>query len=82
MNVFQAQLIAQSIGQAFQVAYMEFLKANGIEDPSLMKEIDYQEVLNQQEIYGEELNLFSNKERQKEVHALKNPPPHPYYSKT
>ncbi|XP_052702111.1 uncharacterized protein LOC128178794 isoform X11 [Crassostrea angulata] len=63
----EAQLIAQSIGQAFQVAYMEFLKANGIEDPSLMKEIDYQEVLNQQEIYGEELNLFSNKERQKEV---------------
>ena len=68
INVFQAQLIAQSIGQAFQVAYMEFLKANGIEDPSLMKEIDYQEVLNQQEIYGEELNLFSNKERQKEVY--------------
>lgn len=69
-NTFQAQLIAQSIGQAFQVAYMEFLKANGIEDPSLMKEIDYQEVLNQQEIYGEELNLFSNKERQKEVQIL------------
>ena len=65
--VLQAQLIAQSIGQAFQVAYMEFLKANGIEDPSLMKEIDYQEVLNQQEIYGEELNLFSNKDLHKEV---------------
>ncbi len=65
--IFQAQLIAQSIGQAFQVAYMEFLKANGIEDPGLMKEIDYQEVLNQQEIFGEELFLFSNKEMQKEV---------------
>lgn len=64
---FQAQLIAQSIGQAFQVAYMEFLKANGIEDPGLMKEIDYQEVLNQQQIYGEELTMFSNKENQKEV---------------
>lgn len=49
---------------------MEFLKANGIEDPTLMKEIDYQEVLNQQEIYGEELNLFSNKERQKEVREV------------
>jgi hypothetical protein len=71
MNIFlsslQAQLIAQSIGQAFQVAYMEFLKANGIEDPGLMKEVDYQEVLNQQEIFGEELYLFSNKEMQKEV---------------
>ena len=66
---WQAQLIAQSIGQAFQVAYMEFLKANGIEDPGLMKEIDYQEVLNQQEIFGEELHLFSNKEMQKEVSA-------------
>ena len=64
---FQAQLIAQSIGQAFQVAYMEFLKANGIEDPGMMKEMDYQEVLNQQEIYGEELYMFSNKEMQKEV---------------
>ncbi|XP_021362186.1 uncharacterized protein LOC110456002 isoform X2 [Mizuhopecten yessoensis] len=63
----EAQLIAQSIGQAFQVAYMEFLKANGIEDAGLMKEIDYQDVLNQQEIYGEELNLFSNKEKHKEV---------------
>ena len=46
---------------------MEFLKANGIDDPSLIKEIDYQEVLNQQEIYGEELYLFSNKDMQKEV---------------
>jgi hypothetical protein len=32
-----------------------------------MKEIDYQDVLNQQEIYGEELNLFANKEKHKEV---------------
>ncbi|XP_052793894.1 amyloid-beta A4 precursor protein-binding family A member 2-like isoform X3 [Mya arenaria] len=63
----EAQLIAQSIGQAFQVAYMEFLKANGIEDQGLLKEIDYQEVLNQQQIYGEELSMFSNKENQKEV---------------
>jgi len=65
--VFQAQLIAQSIGQAFQVAYMEFLKANGIEDTGLLKEIDYQEVLNQQQIHGEELSMFSNKDNQKEV---------------
>ncbi|XP_050400157.1 serine/threonine-protein kinase pakD isoform X5 [Patella vulgata] len=63
----EAQLIAQSIGQAFQVAYMEFLKANGIEDPGLLKEMDYQDVLNQQEIYGEELNLFANKDHHKEV---------------
>ena len=60
-------MIAQSISQAFQVAYMEFLKANGINDPSLMKEMDYQDVLSQQAIFGEELFLFSNKDMQKEV---------------
>jgi hypothetical protein len=49
------------------VAYMEFLKANGINDPDLMKEMDYQDVLSQQAIFGEELFLFSNKEMQKEV---------------
>ena len=64
---FKAQSIAHSIGQAFQVAYVEFLKANGIDDPSFTRDIDYQEVLNQQEIGSEELNRFSKKECQKEV---------------
>jgi len=63
----EAQFIAQSIGQAFQVAYMEFLKANGIEDHSFVKEMDYQEVLNSQEIFGDELAMFAKKELQKEV---------------
>ena len=64
---FKAQSIAHSIGQAFQVAYVEFLKANGIDDPSFTRDIDYQEVLNQQEIGSEELDRFSKKECQKEV---------------
>lgn len=63
----KAQFIAQSIGQAFQVAYMEFLKANGIEDQSFVREMDYQEVLNSQEIFGDELQMFAKKELQKEV---------------
>ncbi|XP_076338705.1 protein lin-10-like [Tachypleus tridentatus] len=63
----EAQFIAQSIGQAFQVAYMEFLKANGIEDSSFVKEMDYQEVLNSQEIFGNELEMFAKKEKQKEL---------------
>jgi hypothetical protein len=63
----EAQVVAQSIGQAFQVAYMEYLKANGIEDMSIMKDLDYQEVLNQQEIMGNELIMFAKKECQKEV---------------
>ncbi|PAA54623.1 hypothetical protein BOX15_Mlig024704g1 [Macrostomum lignano] len=64
----EAQLVAQSIGQAFQVAYMEFLRANGIEDPGYqLRDMDYQDVLNQQDIIGEELALFSRSETQKEV---------------
>ena len=49
------------------MAYVEFLKANGIEDHSFVKEMDYQEVLNSQEIFGNELALFAKKELQKEV---------------
>jgi hypothetical protein len=46
---------------------VEFLKANGIDDPSFTRDIDYQEVLNQQEVGSEELDRFSKKECQKEV---------------
>lgn len=46
---------------------MEYLKANGIEDVSIMKDLDYQEVLNQQEIMGDELQMFAKKECQKEA---------------
>ncbi|UJR08333.1 hypothetical protein I4U23_012604 [Adineta vaga] len=72
----EAQSIAHSIGQAFQVAYVEFLKANGIDDPSFTRDIDYQEVLDQQEIAIEELDRFSKKECQKEaiVTKTKNEP--------
>lgn len=49
---------------------MEFLKANGIEDHSFVKEMDYQEVLNSQEIFGDELQMFAKKEMQKEVGIL------------
>ncbi|CAF1136782.1 unnamed protein product [Adineta steineri] len=67
----EAQSIAHSIGQAFQVAYVEFLKANGIDDPSFTRDIDYQEVLDQQEIAVEELDRFAKKECQKEAIVTK-----------
>ncbi|KRX23217.1 Protein lin-10 [Trichinella nelsoni] len=63
----EAQFIAQSIGQAFQVAYMEFLRSRGIDDPNYVKELDYQQVLNSQEIYCDELEMFSNRETQKDI---------------
>ena len=50
---------------------MEFLKANGIEDHSFVKEMDYQEVLNSQEIFGDELAMFAKKELQKEVNSVR-----------
>jgi hypothetical protein len=43
------------------------VQANGIEDHSFVKEMDYQEVLNSQEIFGDELAMFAKKELQKEV---------------
>ena len=66
--ISQAHLIAQSIGQAFQVAYMEFLKANGIDDPNLhMKDTSYEDILEQQEIMNDELETFTRKDKQKDV---------------
>ena len=67
----EAQDIARAIGQAFQVAYREFLKANGIEDHSFLKEVDYQEVLASQEIFNDELTLFSSDDKQREVVVVK-----------
>ncbi|CAF3966934.1 unnamed protein product [Rotaria sp. Silwood2] len=67
----EAQSIAHSIGQAFQVAYVEFLKANGIDDPNFTCDINYQEVLDQQEIDVEELDRFAKKECQKEAIVTK-----------
>lgn len=77
----EALLIAQTIGQAFQVAYSEFLRVNGIatpaddaladgdRDPTL--DTDYQAVLNSQAIAGDELEVFTHKERQKEITVAK-----------
>jgi hypothetical protein len=54
------------------------VQANGIEDHSFVKEMDYQEVLNSQEIFGDELAMFAKKELQKEVGRLTTGLPDPY----
>ncbi|XP_051976032.1 amyloid-beta A4 precursor protein-binding family A member 2-like [Xyrauchen texanus] len=61
-----AQLIAQSIGQAFSMAYQEFLRANGI-NPKDLSQKDYSDILNTQEMYNDDLVHFSNSENCKEV---------------
>lgn len=62
----QAQLIAQSIGQAFSVAYQEFLRANGI-NPEDLSQKEYSDLLNTQDMYNDDLVHFSKSENCKDV---------------
>ncbi|XP_054625922.1 amyloid-beta A4 precursor protein-binding family A member 2 isoform X3 [Dunckerocampus dactyliophorus] len=64
-----AQLIAQSIGQAFSVAYQEFLRANGI-NPEDLSQKEYSDIINTQEMYNDDLIHFSNSENCKEICSL------------
>ncbi|KAL3314638.1 hypothetical protein Ciccas_006743 [Cichlidogyrus casuarinus] len=65
----KAQAVAHAIGEAFNIAYHEYLEARGLTDPRLTDSgpLDYQEVLNQQEVFGDELEMFSDREKQKEI---------------
>ncbi|TNN00184.1 hypothetical protein fugu_011430 [Takifugu bimaculatus] len=65
-----AQLIAQSIGQAFSVAYREFLRANGI-NPTELSQKQYSDIINSQEMYHDDLVHFSNSDNCKEVYVEK-----------
>ncbi|KAG7468028.1 hypothetical protein MATL_G00138390 [Megalops atlanticus] len=65
-----AQLIAQSIGQAFSVAYQEFLRANGI-NPEDLSQKEYSDIINTQEMYNDDLIHFSNSENCKELQLEK-----------
>ncbi|XP_060924678.1 amyloid-beta A4 precursor protein-binding family A member 2 isoform X1 [Limanda limanda] len=66
-----AQLIAQSIGQAFSVAYQEFLRANGI-NPEDLSQKEYSDIINTQEMYNDDLIHFSNSENCKELQLEKS----------
>ncbi|XP_062819076.1 amyloid-beta A4 precursor protein-binding family A member 2 isoform X1 [Anolis carolinensis] len=66
-----AQLIAQSIGQAFSVAYQEFLRANGI-NPEDLSQKEYSDIINTQEMYNDDLIHFSNSENCKELQVAKH----------
>ncbi|XP_047238096.1 amyloid-beta A4 precursor protein-binding family A member 1-like isoform X2 [Girardinichthys multiradiatus] len=61
-----AQMIAQSIGQAFSVAYQEFLRANGI-NPEDLTQTEYSDLLSTQDMYNEDLVHFSRSENCKDV---------------
>uniref|UniRef100_A0A8C1WGR2 Amyloid beta (A4) precursor protein-binding, family A, member 1a n=1 Tax=Cyprinus carpio TaxID=7962 RepID=A0A8C1WGR2_CYPCA len=65
-----AQLIAQSIGQAFSVAYQEFLRANGI-NPEDLSQKEYSDLLNTQDMYNDDLIHFSKSENCIDVYIEK-----------
>ncbi|KAJ7988432.1 hypothetical protein DPEC_G00323490 [Dallia pectoralis] len=65
-----AQLIAQSIGQAFSVAYQEFLRSNGI-DPEDLSQREYSDLLNTQDMYNDDLIHFSKSENCRDVYIEK-----------
>uniref|UniRef100_A0A674CHV7 Amyloid-beta A4 precursor protein-binding family A member 1-like n=1 Tax=Salmo trutta TaxID=8032 RepID=A0A674CHV7_SALTR len=65
-----AQLIAQSIGQAFSVAYQEFLRASGI-DPEDLSQREYSDLLNTQDMYNDDLIHFSKSENCRDVYIEK-----------
>ncbi|KAI1904929.1 hypothetical protein AGOR_G00010740 [Albula goreensis] len=65
-----AQLIAQSIGQAFSVAYQEFLRANGI-NPEDLSQREYSDLLSTQDMYNDDLIHFSKSENCKDIHIEK-----------
>ncbi|XP_030074851.1 amyloid-beta A4 precursor protein-binding family A member 3 [Microcaecilia unicolor] len=68
-HVFQstdAQMIAQAIGQAFGVAYQQFLQSSGI-DPSKLLPSQYSNILEQEQLYNADLDHFSKQENCKDV---------------
>uniref|UniRef100_A0A3Q3KXX1 Amyloid beta (A4) precursor protein-binding, family A, member 1b n=1 Tax=Mastacembelus armatus TaxID=205130 RepID=A0A3Q3KXX1_9TELE len=65
-----AQLIAQSIGQSFSVAYQEFLRANGI-NPEDLSQREYSDLLNTQDMYNDDLIHFSKSENCRDVYIEK-----------
>ncbi|CDQ60231.1 unnamed protein product [Oncorhynchus mykiss] len=71
-NSDDAQVIAQAIGQAFGVAYQQFLHANGIK-ASELKPSEYSDYLGTQELYNGDLVHFSDSDNIREVSISKAP---------
>ncbi|XP_048832638.1 amyloid-beta A4 precursor protein-binding family A member 3 [Brienomyrus brachyistius] len=67
-----AQVIAQAMGQAFGVAYQQFLQANGIKASDL-RPGEYSDYLGTHELYNGDLVHFSRSENMREVCISKAP---------
>uniref|UniRef100_A0A667XJR7 Amyloid-beta A4 precursor protein-binding family A member 3 n=1 Tax=Myripristis murdjan TaxID=586833 RepID=A0A667XJR7_9TELE len=67
-----AQIIAQAIGQAFGVAYQQFLQTNGIK-PSQLRPGEYSDFLGTQELYNGDLVHFSDSQNIRDIVINKGP---------
>ncbi|XP_054646643.1 amyloid-beta A4 precursor protein-binding family A member 3-like isoform X2 [Dunckerocampus dactyliophorus] len=67
-----AQVIAQAIGQAFGVAYQQFLQVNGIKASDL-RPGEYSDYLESQELYNGDLAHFSDSQNIRDVAITKAP---------
>ncbi|XP_042369276.1 amyloid-beta A4 precursor protein-binding family A member 3 [Plectropomus leopardus] len=65
-----AQIIAQAIGQAFGVAYQQFLQASGIKASDL-RPGEYSDYLESQELYNGDLAHFSDSQNIRDVAITK-----------
>lgn len=65
----QAQVIAQAIGQAFGVAYQQFLQTNGIKASDL-RPGEYSQYLESQELYNGDLAHFSDSQNLRDVSRM------------
>ncbi|MEQ2272918.1 hypothetical protein XENORESO_017137 [Xenotaenia resolanae] len=65
-----AQVIAQAIGQAFGVAYQQFLQANGIKASDL-RPGEYSNYLESQELYNGDLAHFSDSQNLRDIAITK-----------
>ncbi|XP_026179198.1 amyloid-beta A4 precursor protein-binding family A member 3 [Mastacembelus armatus] len=66
-----AQIIAQAIGQAFGVAYQQFLQTNGIKASDL-RPGEYSDYLENQELYNGDLAHFSDSQNLRDVVITKS----------
>ncbi|XP_041861140.1 amyloid-beta A4 precursor protein-binding family A member 3 [Melanotaenia boesemani] len=67
-----AQTIAQAIGQAFGVAYQQFLQTNGIKASDL-RPGEYSDYLESQELYNGDLAHFSDSQNLRDIVITKTP---------
>ena len=69
-----AHHISDAIGEAFNIAYMSFLRANGIDDPSALRDMEMmnEENIGPGDIFNDDLPRFVDKNHQRDVVVSKN----------